>query len=124
MASLAARLPTGAVAILRLVAALASLFLVAFAYPVAGWVSGASPSTDRDGTPSWADSGAGEGWVEANEYLVAFAYVPLIAGGLMWFATRPLGAWVSFLLGVLISVAAACSHSASARFGAGSPMGC
>ena len=96
-------MPRRVVAILRLVAAFASVSLVAFSYPVAGWVSGVAPRRD-DGEVSVF--GSSEGWVEANEYLVAFAYVPVSAGALMWFATRPLGAWVSFLMGVLASVAA------------------
>jgi hypothetical protein len=103
-------LPRRVVANLRLVAAFASVSLVAFSYPVAGWVSGVAPRRD-DGEESVFGSseavfGSSEGWVEANEYLVAFAYVPVSAGALMWFATRPLGAWVSFLMGVLASVAA------------------
>jgi hypothetical protein len=35
--------------------------------------------------------------------VLAFAGLPLVAGGLAWFATRPLGTWVSLVIALEVS---------------------
>jgi hypothetical protein len=35
--------------------------------------------------------------------VLAFAGLPLVAGGLAWFATRPLGTWVSPVIALEVS---------------------